>query len=182
LVTGLQESEWQLIHDRHAGELWRFVLSLTGDRAVAEDVVQEVLFRAWRATELSGRDEAAVRAWLFTVGRRLVIDRWRSAPVRRERTVEDFEHGAARGSATDPEQHDGPDQTDQLLDRWLIADALAALSTDHRAVLIAAYYEGRTTTDIASRLQIAEGTVKSRLHYGLRHLRMILQERGVTRP
>jgi RNA polymerase sigma-70 factor (ECF subfamily) len=179
-VTGLQESEWQLIHDRHTGELWRFVLSLTGDRTVAEDVVQEVLLRAWRAQELAGRDEASTRAWLFTVGRRLVIDRWRSAPVRRESTVVGFDNNSA-GSWNDPTAGEQTDQTDLLLDRWLIADALAALSTDHRAVLIAAYYEGRTTSDIANRLQIAEGTVKSRLHYGLRHLRMILQERGVTR-
>ncbi len=177
----LQEAQWQLIHDRHTGELWRFVLSLTGDRSVAEDVVQEVLLRAWRAPELAARDQAAVRAWLFTVARRLVIDRWRSASVRHENAVDGLELGAAvEGGA--PRAGGQSDRMDQVLDRWLIADALAALSADHRAVVIAAYYEGRATTDIAQRLQIAEGTVKSRLHYGLRQLRMILQERGVTRP
>ncbi|QDP95909.1 sigma-70 family RNA polymerase sigma factor [Microlunatus elymi] len=179
-MAGLAEPAWQLIHDRHAGELWRFVLSLTQDRQVAEDIVQEVLLRAWRTGELADRDEAGTRAWLFTVARRLVIDRWRSAPVRRETVGDGSEprngdHPVATGGETQ-------DRTDQLLDRWLIADALAGLSSDHRAVVIAAYYEGRSTTDIAQRLQIAEGTVKSRLHYGLRHLRMILQERGVTRP
>lgn len=177
----LQEAQWQLIHDRHTGELWRFVLSLTGDRTVAEDVVQEVLLRAWRAPELAGRDQAAVRAWLFTVARRLVIDRWRSASVRHESTVDALDVGLAERdhglSVTDQ-----GDRTDQVLDRWLIADALTVLTLEHRTVLIAAYYEGRSTADIAQQLQIAEGTVKSRLHYGLRHLRMILQERGVTRP
>ncbi|HEY9294741.1 MAG TPA: sigma-70 family RNA polymerase sigma factor [Microlunatus sp.] len=178
-MAGLAESQWQLIHDRHAGELWRFVLSLTQDRQVAEDVVQEVLLRAWRTGELATRDEAGTRAWLFTVARRVVIDRWRSASVRRERLTD-----GAEPAATDATVAAGVlrDSTDQVLDRWLIADALAGLSSDHRAVVIAAYYEGRSTTDIAQRLQIAEGTVKSRLHYGLRHLRMILQERGVTRP
>lgn len=178
-MNGLQESEWQAIHDRHSGELWRFVLALTHDRPVAEDIVQEVLLRAWRSGELAERDEAGVRAWLFTVARRLVVDRWRSATVRRERPGEIGETvpGQMIGGA-------GPqrsDRTDEVLDRWLIADALAALSSDHRAVLVAAYYEGRTTADIAARLEIAEGTVKSRLHYGLRHLKMIMQERGVTR-
>ncbi|MBO0811798.1 MAG: sigma-70 family RNA polymerase sigma factor [Microlunatus sp.] len=178
-MTGLQESEWQAIHDRHSGELWRFVLSLTHDRTVAEDIVQEVLLRAWRSGELSERDEAGVRAWLFTVARRLVVDRWRSAAVRRESPGDLPEAPAsAMIGGTGPEP---PDRTDEVLDRWLIADALAALSSDHRAVLVAAYYEGRTTADIAGRLQIAEGTVKSRLHYGLRHLKMIMQERGVTR-
>ncbi|SDT17371.1 sigma-70 family RNA polymerase sigma factor [Microlunatus soli] len=175
-MTGLQESEWQQLHDRHAAELWRFTLSLTRDRQVAEDIVQEVLLRAWRADDLAHRDESATRAWLFTVARRLVIDRWRSAPVRREvpdASEERIEVSAPAG--------DRQDRTDELLDRWLIADALTDLTEDHRAVLIAAYYEGRTTADIAGRLEIAEGTVKSRLHYGLRHLRMILQEKGVTR-
>lgn len=175
-MAGLQEAQWQQLHERHAGELWRFTLSLTRDRQVAEDIVQEVLLRAWRADELVDRDPSSTRAWLFTVARRLVIDRWRSAPVRREQAVDGSDRAPAGGDQV------RPDRTDELLDRWLIADALTDLSAEHRAVLIAAYYEGRTTADIAGRLQIAEGTVKSRLHYGLRHLRMILQEKGVTRP
>ena len=69
-----------------------------------------------------------------------------------------------------------------MLDRWLIADALAELSGDHRAVVSASYYEGRSVADIAARLGIPEGTVKSRLHYALRTLRLVLQEKGVTRP
>lgn len=178
-MTGLEESEWQAIHDRHSGELWRFVLALTHDRPVAEDIVQEVLLRAWRNDGLAHRDEAGVRAWLFTVARRLVVDRWRSAAVRRERPGDLPETGP--GSTVGGAGPESPDRTDEVLDRWLIADALAALSSDHREVLVAAYYEGRTTADIAARLEIAEGTVKSRLHYGLRHLRMIMQERGVTR-
>lgn len=178
-MTGLQESEWRAIHDRHSGELWRFVLSLTHDRTVAEDIVQEVLLRAWRSADLAVRDEAGTRAWLFTVARRLVVDRWRSATVRRESPdgLSEARYGPAIGGAGSGSS----DRTDEVLDRWLIADALAALSSDHRAVLVAAYYEGRTTADIAARLDIAEGTVKSRLHYGLRHLKMIMQERGVTR-
>lgn len=178
-MSRLQESEWQAIHSRHSGELWRFVLALTHDRPVAEDIVQEVLLRAWRSGELAERDEAGVRAWLFTVARRLVVDRWRSAAVRRESPGAVAESGSAAmigGVGQRP-----PDHADEVLDRWLIADALAALSSDHRAVLVAAYYEGRTISDIAARLEIAEGTVKSRLHYGLRHLKMIMQERGVTR-
>jgi RNA polymerase sigma-70 factor (ECF subfamily) len=74
------------------------------------------------------------------------------------------------------------DATSIVLDRWLIADALSSLSVEHRAVIAAAYYEGRSVADIAARLRIPEGTVKSRLHYGLRTLKLVLQEKGVTRP
>jgi RNA polymerase sigma-70 factor (ECF subfamily) len=63
-----------------------------------------------------------------------------------------------------------------------IREALSSLSVEHRSVISAAYYEGRSVADISARLRIPEGTVKSRLHYGLRTLRVALQEKGVTRP
>jgi RNA polymerase sigma-70 factor (ECF subfamily) len=67
------------------------------------------------------------------------------------------------------------------LDRLLLGTALSQLSEDHRAVIRRSYYQGWTTAQIANDLQIAEGTVKSRLHYAVRALRLNLQEMGVTR-
>ena len=58
---------------------------------------------------------------------------------------------------------------------------LLSLSEDHRTVLVRAYYLGQTVADIAQQEGIPEGTVKSRLHYALRALRIALQERGVVR-
>ena len=72
------------------------------------------------------------------------------------------------------------DQTDALLDSWLIADALECLSAEHRAVVICSYYRGQSVAETARLLDIPAGTVKSRLHYALRALRLALQERGVT--
>jgi RNA polymerase sigma-70 factor, ECF subfamily len=79
-----------------------------------------------------------------------------------------------------PEQST-PDEVDSALDRMLIADAMAQMSVDHRAVVERSYYRGWTTAQIAADLDIAEGTVKSRLHYAVRALRLSLQEMGVTR-
>jgi RNA polymerase sigma-70 factor (ECF subfamily) len=167
--TSQREAVLQDLHDRHAAELWRFALRLTRDPHVAEDVVQEALLRAWRDPQLETRNEHQARAWLFTVVRNLVIDRWRSAAVRHELAGADYhDPGVA-------------DRSGEVLDRWLIADGLATLSQDHRRVITAAYYEGRSVAEIASELRIPEGTVKSRLHYGLRSLRLVLQEKGVTR-
>jgi RNA polymerase sigma-70 factor (ECF subfamily) len=153
--------------------LWRFALHLTRDPAAAEDIVQEALLRAWKDPSLLDREDASARAWLFTVTRRLVIDRWRSAAAR---------HESVAANPDDMSDIAVADRSAQVLDRWLIADALRALSEEHRVVVAAAYYEGRSVADIATALRIPEGTVKSRLHYGLRSLRLILQERGVTRP
>lgn len=156
--------------DAHAGELRRFALRLTRDPQAAEDVVQEVLLRAWRDPRLLDHPGPGARAWLFTVARRLVVDRWRSAASRHESMNE-----------TGPEPGEA-DRSAEVLDRWVVVDALRSLSVEHRQVIAAAYYEGRGVADIAAELEIPEGTVKSRLHYGLRALRLVLQERGVTGP
>lgn len=168
-MAGQREAALRTLHDRHGSELWRFALRLTHDPQVAEDVVQEALLRAWRDPDLGTRSDAAARAWLFTVTRHLVVDRWRSAAARHEVGPVDVEEAVE-------------DRSGDVLDRWLIADALVGLSREHREVITAAYYEGRSVAEIATSLRIPVGTVKSRLHYGLRSLRLALQEKGVTRP
>lgn len=158
------------LYDEHAPALWRYALRLTGDRTRAEDVVQETLLRAWQHPEVVSDAERSARGWLFTVARNMIIDESRSARVRSE------VHPV--GGA--PEQA-GPDEVNTALDRLLIAEAMVALSTEHRAVVERSYYRGWTTAQIAADLGIAEGTVKSRLHYAVRALRLTLQELGVTR-
>jgi RNA polymerase sigma-70 factor, ECF subfamily len=160
------------LYDEHAGVLWRFALKLTGDPSHAEDVVQETLLRAWQHPEVVGDTERSARAWLFTVARNMIIDDRRSA-----------RHRHVVGSIDDdgvPEQST-PDEVNAALDRLLIADAMTQLSAEHRAVIERSYYRGWTTAQIATDLGIAEGTVKSRLHYAVRALRLTLQELGVTR-
>jgi RNA polymerase sigma-70 factor, ECF subfamily len=162
----------QALYDGHAAALWRYALRLTGDRARAEDVVQETLLRAWQHPEVVDESERSARAWLFTVARNMIIDQSRSARFHNEANTLD--------SSGAPERV-GPDEVNAALDRLLIGDAMAQLSPEHRAVVRRSYYQGWTTAQIAEDLQIAEGTVKSRLHHALRALRLILQEMGVTR-
>ncbi|MGH3260819.1 MAG: sigma factor, partial [Trebonia sp.] len=107
------------LHDEHAGPLWRYVVHLTGDRALADDIVQETLVRAWRKPSVLDQRQASARAWLFTVARNLVIDGTRSA-----RTIHEL------GTDVVPDRITA-DETDALLDSWLIADALAALTLEH---------------------------------------------------
>ena len=165
----MSESEALLaLHRDHAGALWGYVARLTRDSARAEDIVQETMLRAWRQ-RISDDATGSARAWLFTVARNLVVDDVRSARARHESLYDEL-----------PETSE-LDRTDALFDQMLVTDALLTLSDEHRAVVIRAYYRRQTVAEIADELRIPSGTVKSRLHYGLRALRLALQERGVTR-
>lgn len=156
------------IHDAHGPALLRYVLRLTGDYPFAQDVVQEAMLRAWKKPAILEQDDESIRAWLFTVSRNLVIDDRRSARHSREFATDEL-----------PESPTS-DRSDAVLDRWVLSDALAALSIEHRTAVVSAYYLGDTVAQIAQREDLPEGTVKSRLHYGLKALRILLQERGMT--
>jgi len=152
----------------HGAVLWRFCRRLIpDDPGRAEDVVQETLLRAWRHRTILESPEPAVRAWLFKVARNIVIDQWRSPRTRRETSVAEV-----------PEDGTG-DETDRLLQSWVVAEALSQLSPEHRAVLLECYYCGRPVAEAATRLGVPEGTVKSRTHYALRALKLALEEMGM---
>lgn len=157
------------LSDAHAASVRRYVVHLTGNPSGADDIVQETLLRAWRTPKIMSQPAEGTRSWLFTVARNLVIDEYRSARKRHELTTDELPERAER------------DRTDALFEALLVEEALGALGYEHRAVIVHAYYGGRSIAEVAAVLEIPEGTVKSRLHYGLRALRLALQEKGVTR-
>ncbi|MCW2855255.1 MAG: sigma-70 region 2 domain protein [Marmoricola sp.] len=158
----------QQLHEEHAVALWSFCLHLTSDPVRAEDVAQETFLRAWQHCEELVERPGSIRSWLFTVARNIVIDEWRSKRFQNERPTDQL-----------PEPGDPVDQTDTLLQAWVVAEAITQLSSEHKAVLLECYYRGRTVAEAARLLGVPEGTVKSRTHYALRALRLALEEMGV---
>jgi len=167
-MSSKQDELLAALHDVHGPALTRFVAYMTHDSSFAQDVVQEALLRAWKHPEILVQSNDAARAWLFTVARNLVIDDRRSARHRREESTDVL-----------PESI-GPDETDSALDAWILSDALSSLSVQHRNAIVASYYLGHSISEIARQEGVPEGTIKSRLHYALRALRLSLQERGAT--
>jgi RNA polymerase sigma-70 factor (ECF subfamily) len=160
------------LHAEHGDALFAHALRLSdGDRQRAEDLVQETLLRAWRHPESLDPERGSTRAWLFTTARRLAIDAWR----RREARVGEVFTDAL------PEPRAELSEADRAVEAWTIAEALERLSPSHRDVLVECFYRGRSVAEAAEALGIPTGTVKSRTHYAVRALRLVLEEMGVTR-
>jgi len=156
--------------DQHGAVLVAYATRLTGDRDQAEDVAQETLLRAWTHPEALDPDRGSARAWLLTVARNVVRDQARARRAR-PREVTDEIPEALLGSVDD--------EIDLAVESWVVAEALAELTPDHRAVLVETFYRGRSVRQAAAFLEVPEGTIKSRTFYALRALKVALTERGV---
>jgi RNA polymerase sigma-70 factor (ECF subfamily) len=141
-----------------------------GDRQWAEDVVQETMVRAWRSADQLDPDAGSLLPWLVTVARRIVID--------------DRRRKAARPAETG----DGPletlravtDDVDDVLRVVVVTEALRSLTPAHREILNETVLRDRTVNQAAESLGIPVGTVKSRVYYAMRALRVVLEEKGIT--
>ena len=157
------------MYRQYRAPLMSYVLRLTaGDRQHAEDVVQETMVRAWRQSGKLDLTEPSLMPWLATVARRIVIDDKRRKSVRPTETGDDMLENAPVA-----------DTTDDLLRKVVMAEALQLLSPAHREVLNETILRDRTVNEAAETLGIPVGTVKSRVYYALRALRVVLAERGV---
>lgn len=148
----------------HAGELYGFAVRSLGDPGLAEEAVQETFLRAWRAGDRFDPQIGSLRTWLFAILRNVVIDLGRARAARPRVSAEGIE------PAVEP--------FDEALLAWQIEEAMRRIGEQHRRVLVETYYRGRPYAEVAEELGVPEGTVKSRVYYGLRALRVVLEEMG----
>ena len=153
----------RVLFDRHHPALHKYLVKLTlGDTCLAEDLAQETFLRAWRhLTDTRDVDLETFRPWLYTVARRLVVDHLRARRARPAMTFVD--------DLTTVPTNDDPIAV--ALATTAIRDAFSELGREHRQVLVLLYLQGRTPAQVASRLGIPDGTVKSRAYYAKRALR-----------
>ena len=159
------------LYRAYAGELYGFALNALGERGAAEEVVQEVFTRAWRHAATYDQRRGSVRTWLYQIARHAIIDARRRASVRPSLALhEPGDTDAGEASPT----------IEQAMLGWQVAAALESLSPEHRQVIRLAQFQGLTMREISDRTGLPVGTVKSRIWYALRSLRLVLEEMGVT--
>ncbi|MFD9903547.1 sigma-70 family RNA polymerase sigma factor [Streptomyces sp. NPDC059063] len=158
----------------YGGELLGFAHNALGDHQLAEEVVQEVFLRAWRASDSFDSSRGSVRTWLYAIARNAIVDARRRRDARPPAAREDT---AGRGSADAD-----VDPYDRLLARIELREALDRLRPEHREVVIEVYFLGRSCADLADELGIPASSARSRLYHGIRALRGILDENGWLAP
>jgi RNA polymerase sigma-70 factor (ECF subfamily) len=164
-ATAADDELVRYLYETYSGRLLEYVTGLTRDQEWAEDIVQVTLIRAWRSRRKLPKKPTTLSSWLF-------------AEVR-QTYVNDCRARAARPVCLTGEQIRTPIQEDDIervLSSVTISQALGALSDLHRQTLIEAFYRQRSVAEAAAALGISPGTVKSRVHYGLRRLRQVLLE------
>ncbi len=148
----------------HSGELYGFAMRSLGDSGLAEEAVQETFVRAWRAGERFDPEIGSLRTWLFAILRNVVIDLGRARAIR---------PGVAQ-TGIEP----SVEPLEEALLAWQVEEAMRRIGEDHRRVLVETHFRGRPYAEVAEELGVPEGTVKSRVYYGLKALRVVLEEMG----
>jgi RNA polymerase sigma-70 factor (ECF subfamily) len=153
------------LYGRYASRLYGLGLRLLGDRGLAEELVQETFVRLWRGAGRFDPSRGTVRALLFTIARRVAVD------LRRRHRVT---------VALPDEDVAEEDAFDQVIAGLDFRNALESLSAKHREVLELCYDGDLTQSQIADRLDLPLGTVKTRTFYALKALKLELEERGLV--
>lgn len=169
-----EESGLRAAYAAHGPELYRFALRALGDPGAAEEVVQDVFLRAWRASDRYDPTLASLRVWLFAIARNCVIDR------ARVRTARPWDDTIVDVTDRDDSVPHTRDPVEEVVQAWLVEEALRRVSDDHRRAIVEIHLRGRGYDEVAAELGVPPGTLRSRLFYGLKALRLALDEMGVT--
>ena len=177
LALAAHEDEGALaeLYDRYGRVAYGLALRIVRDPALAEDAVQEAFLTLWRTATSFRSDRAKPSTWILTLVHRRAVDVVRREERRRAAPLETSEEPEAYGPATDEEI----ELTDR---RRIVQEALRQLPDDQREALELAYYGGLTQSELAERLSVPLGTIKSRMFTGLRRLRDLLAEAGLDEP
>lgn len=159
------------LYDRYASTLLGLARRIVGNHADAEEVLQEVFLYVWNQAESYNSSRAAVSTWLVLVTRSRALDRLRSRKV--------IERGLAALEAKKSAQYTSPEGASNVLRderRQRVLEEMAHLPPEQRQVVELFFLHGLTQTEIARRMGVPVGTVKTRNLLALKKLRKALRD------
>ena len=183
-ITQSRETEWGLLitqtaqgdqaalatlYDRSSPQVYGLIFKILGNREAAEEVTLDVYTQVWRQAHAFDETRGTPGGWLMMLARTRAIDRFRAGFAERGK-LEDLDV-ASFFSSDDPT----PDQeVEEQQRRQSVRQAVATLSAEQQEVIALGYFYGLSQSEIADKLRLPLGTVKTRMRLGMIKLREVL--------
>ncbi len=160
----------EVLYDRYVRVVFALIVQIVGNRQVAEELTQEVFLRVWRQVSSFDSDRGTFTAWVLAIAHNAAVDEIRRGKSRPKASHDRYEESRMLLEVSD--QASGPEELVLGgIRRETVLEALAQLPEDQRKVLEMSYYEGLTQAEIAERMGIPLGTIKTRTRRALERLR-----------
>lgn len=157
------------LYDRTSPQVYGLALKILGDREAAEEVTLDVYTQVWRQARTYDESRGTPGAWLMILARTRAIDRFRAGYAERGKLDSLDVATLFVSDGLNPEQ-----ETSEHERRRLVRQALSNLSVEQREAIALAYFWGLSQSEIAAKLQLPLGTVKTRVRLGMMKLRELL--------
>ena len=171
LIADGDKRAMQVLYARHNVRVYRFIVRLTGNQSLAEDLVSEVFLDVWRQAE-GFESKSQVSTWL------LAIARYKALSALRRRTDEHLDDNMA---ATIEDTADNPETVAHTKDRnTIVQKCLTQLSPAHRELIDLVYYHEKSVDEVAQIVGVPPATVKTRMFYARNKMADLLKQSGVS--
>jgi RNA polymerase sigma-70 factor, ECF subfamily len=168
-IAAGDRSAMRTLYARHHVRIYRFILRMTNDVSLAEDIVSEVFIGAWR--QAGGfKSKSQVSTWLLAIARNRALS---ALSRRRDEQLDDDVANSVEDPAGDAEKRIETQDRDAI-----IRKCLSQLSSDHREVIDLAYYHEKTVEEVAQIIQVPGNTVKTRMFYARKCMAKLLAASG----
>jgi RNA polymerase sigma factor (sigma-70 family) len=173
LVARGDREAYAMLYDRYAEPAFALAVRIVRDRELAADVVQDAFLAVWRRASTFDARRGQPSTWILTLTHHKAVDLVRREHRRRTEPIDSRAEGADPGPAVEERAWSG-------MTRERVRDALARLPDPHREVLELAYFAGYSQSELAERLALPLGTVKSRTFAAMTALRTALIDAGIS--
>jgi RNA polymerase sigma-70 factor, ECF subfamily len=176
LVESGDPAAFGVLYDRHGRAAYSLAYRMMGERQAAEDVVQDVFLKVWRASGSYRAERGSVRTWVLSIVHNRGIDLLRSSASRR-RTQDQVE-----ASTPTSQPSEAFAETWRNSQREQVREALRTLPPEQLKILELAYFSGYTQVEMADLLDLPLGTVKGRMRLGLKKIKDYFDSRDLVMP